>query len=189
MVSTRRSFAVNAPNASDSTAVRLFRGQAGGSNQGGQRVSFGSGSNRLVLGGELGDRAPCSCSAVMVSCADSSAPTCWSTPKTTDRPVASALSPGCGWRARQTGAHLLPNASREVRHGRRCPAQCDACQVCGDAIRCASAATLTFNGRRRRPRMDRADRRRWLKQVDPVPPIPSSQRVARLRPRRWTHGR
>lgn len=111
------------------------------------------------------------------------------TPKSTDRPVTSALSPGCGWRARQTGAHLLPNAGRELRDGRRCRVQCDACQVRGDAIRCASAATLTFSGRRRRPRMDRADRRRWLKQVDPVPPIPSSQRVARRRPRRWTHGR
>lgn len=60
--------------------VRLVGCQARGLDQGGPAVSLGGGSNRLVLRGELGDRPHCSCSVVMVSCADSSAPTCCRTP-------------------------------------------------------------------------------------------------------------
>src|SRR5690625_1534250 len=37
-----------------------------------------------------------SCSAVIVSCADNSAPTCWSTPQSTDLAQAPGVAPGCG---------------------------------------------------------------------------------------------
>lgn len=95
--SARRRSAVSAPNAGDAIASSASSSLSPQERMSAaQRPCCAAAARVLYSAASCAIEAQASCSAAIVWCAESSAPTCCSTPNSTERAVVPVLSPGRG---------------------------------------------------------------------------------------------